>query len=248
MLQVSDLSHHSSRKKRLISNISLTFAPGMIYGVLGPNGSGKSTLLKTIMGICRPSSGTVCWQSENLHQMGRREISRVLSLVPQGIPLYFDFSVQDIVAMGRYAHSTSHVTSTSMIEWALKQTHVWELRHQPVSTLSSGERQLAYIARALATEAPVMLLDEPTANLDIRHQLGIWKLLKSLASQGKVIIVANHDLQTSENFCDQVALLDQGRCVGMGTFTETITPQVLNAIFGVPADYQFKPNFALHHA
>lgn len=240
MLHITSLTYRTQRKP-LISDISLSFSPGMLYGILGPNGSGKSTLLRTIMGICQPTAGIVCWQGESLLTKNRREIGRILSLVPQGIPLYFDFTVYDVVAMGRYSlGGKNNPLNYSVIEWALRQTQIWELRNQPVATLSSGERQLAYIARALATEAPVMLLDEPTANLDIKHQLDIWKLLKELAgNKNKVVIIANHDLQMTKAFCNQVAVLNQGRCIQMGSFAEIITPPVLQNIFGISPDYLY---------
>jgi iron complex transport system ATP-binding protein len=166
-------------------------------------------------------------------KFSRLELSRTLSLVPQNPSLYFDFFVNNMVAMGRYPHGGSSLYSNSKIEKALYQVDAWHLRHQLLSQLSCGEKQRVYIARTLATEAPIMLLDEPTSYLDLRHQLEIWQLLRTLVKEGKLIVVAVHDLLAAQRFCDELVILNQGCCHAMGQYKDIVTQRLLHDIFGV---------------
>ncbi len=228
--------HHLTYRlnhRPLIKDISLTFNSGILYGILGPNGSGKSTLLKTLSGIWTPTSGQLLWQGQNLLQFSRIALSRTLSLVPQNPALYFDFNVYSMVAMGRYPYGCRTPEARSKIEQALCQVNAWHLRHQSLSQLSGGERQRIYIARALATHAPILLLDEPTSYLDLRHQLEIWQLLRSIAKEGKLIIVAVHDFFAAQRFCEELVILNQGHCYATGKYTDIMTPSLLKKVFGV---------------
>lgn len=220
-------------QRSLIENISVTFEPGILYGILGSNGSGKSTLLKTMARIWKPTKGNFFWQGEDLLQFSRIAISKTLSLVPQTPPFYFDFDVYSMVAMGRYPHGCRSPESFRQIEKALREVDAWHLQHQLLSKLSGGERQRVYIARALATESPILLLDEPTSHLDLRHQLEIWELLRALVKEGKLVIVAVHDLLAAQRFCDQLVILHQGQCQATGSYQEIMTPELLEKAFGV---------------
>lgn len=230
--------NYSIHGKNLLKNISLEFSGGSLHAILGPNGSGKSTLLKLLAGIWKLTSGTVSWNGLPLLSRKRQEISRVISLVPQNPQPSFDFIVEDLVAMGRYPYNTLywHAKEEPLIQEALKSLDVWHLKHRKVNQLSFGERQRVYIARALVTESPILLLDEPTAGLDIRHQLEIWSLLKQLVTQGKIVAVTTHDLSTAERYCDRVAVLHQGQCVGIGKFSTLITDELLLEVFGINRD------------
>lgn len=221
--------------KTLLEEISLEFGGGYLHGILGPNGSGKSTLLKILSGIWMPASGTIFWNGEPLLAKSRQEISRLISLVPQNPQPTFDFLVEDIVAMGRYPHNRHYWTATEdqLVYQALTMVDAWHLRRRQVNQLSHGERQRVYIARALVTESPILLLDEPTASLDIQHQIEIWELLKQLVKKGKMIIATTHDLTIAERYCDRVAVLKQGRCIGNGTFDSMMTPRLLLDVFGI---------------
>lgn len=231
-LRLTQLSY-TLRHRSLIKEISASFESGTLYGILGPNGSGKSTLLKTMARIWNPTHGQLTWHNQNLLHFSRLEMSRTLSLVPQNPPLYFDVTAYQMVTMGRYAqgkHSSHHA---HYIEEALQQVDAWHLRDQFLSQLSGGERQRIYIARALATQSPILLLDEPTSYLDLRHQLEIWQLLRTLTQRGKLVIVAVHDLLAVQRFCDQLIVLHQGRCQATGTYEAVMTPTLLQDIFGV---------------
>lgn len=231
-LDIHQLTYCIDRRP-LIEEISLSFKPGILYGILGPNGSGKSTLLKTMSGIWKPTKGNLTWQGKALSEFSRIEMSRTLSLVPQNPTLYFDFNVYSMVAMGRYPHGCRSPEAHDRIKDSLNQVNAWHLRHQLVSQLSGGERQRIYIARALATQAPILLLDEPTSYLDLRHQLEIWKLLRLLVKEGKWVIAAVHDLLAAQRFCDQLVILNHGRCQASGTYADVMTPRLLQEIFGI---------------
>lgn len=226
MLRTIGLSHRVDQKF-LIQDISLSFSPGILYGILGPNGSGKSSLLKTLAGIWRASSGKVLWNEENLHQKERREISKIISLVPAHLPLHFNYSAEEIVSMGRYPHSNALKSrDKEIIAEAFDLVNAQHLRHRPIYQLSSGERQRIFIARSLVTESSVLLLDEPTSSLDVRHQIEIWKLLQKLTlTKFKIVIAATHDLIACERYCCIVTLMSQGRSLISGSFS-TIKTQI----------------------
>lgn len=234
-LLIANHLSYALEKKMLLREVSLRFDGGFLHGILGPNGSGKSTLLKNLAGIWRPTSGSILWNGAPLLCQSRQAISQTISFVPQQPQLSFDFLVEEVVAMGRYPYQSAYWNAKEdkpVIE-ALHLVDVWNLRHRHVNQLSQGEKQRVYIARALATEAPVLLLDEPTACLDIRHQLEIWDLLHRLVEKGKIVVISTHDLLLAEQHCDRIAVLNQGTCVGEGSFSSLVTPLLLQEVFGV---------------
>lgn len=235
MLTCNHLSF-SLRGNFLLKKISLAFAPGQIWGILGPNGSGKSTLLKTLAGIWTPTTGQVCYNGENLFFMERKQISKILTMVPQTCATAFGFTAQEIVAMGRYCHEKKD--NERLIQESLRRVDGLHLKDRKIWELSSGERQRIFIARSLATEANVLLLDEPTSNLDIRHQLEVWALIKELAEEGKTILVAHHDLSVVRRYFTKAAVLHQGSCVAFGAADTILTTGILKKVFGIKIDAQ----------
>lgn len=236
MLSVEQISFRIGNKY-LIENVSLEFSIGNLYGVVGPNGAGKSTLLKCIAGIWDISEGDVFWQGESLCGKSRRDISQTISLVPQISEMqFFDFNVEEIVSMGLYSsqNKLSRNQRKQRIEIALKKVDAWQFRKHKINNLSGGEKQRVLIARALVTEAPIMLFDEPTASLDIRHQLEIYKMLKDF--EHKIIIVSLHDLNMAERLCDEIIVLNQGKCLGQGPFCQVLNDTNLHRVFGVYKD------------
>lgn len=221
--------------KALVDDLSLEFNSGCLHGILGPNGSGKSTLLKLLSGIWKVSSGRILWDDESLLEKDRQAISRLISLVPQSPQPAFDFLAKDIVAMGRYSYQNNYwqAAGSALVSEALHTVDAWHLRHRRVNQLSQGERQRVYIARALVTESPILLLDEPTASLDLRHEIEIWQLLETFAQNGKLVIVTTHDLAIAERYCQQIAVLNQGVCVKNGHFSDVMTPALLQDVFGI---------------
>lgn len=229
MLKAKDLNY-SIGKKNLIKNIELEFAPGLIHAILGANGAGKTTLLKTLTGIWPLSGGSVSWNGEALLTKPRKEISKIATFVPQNPHIPFDFTVEEFVKMGSYVHGKKGVDGTSIIQ-ALQEVDALDYRDCLINALSQGERQRIFIARALVTGAPILIFDEPTANLDIKHQKNIWRLLKNLARQNKTIILSTHDLSACEVFCDLVHILHKGVSLGSGPYAEIMTPAVFQTIF-----------------
>jgi len=223
MLEIENLSFHT-----LLKDFTLRFNPGEIHAILGPNGAGKSTLLKTLAGIWNPTSGQVLWLKTPLFQMSRRQISNLITFVPQNPSLVFDYTVEEFVRMGRYSHGMK-----GSIQHALEVADVSSLSQRPIQQISQGERQRVYLARALATEAPVMLFDEPGANLDVRHTEEMWKMMGGLARQGKVVLIANHDLQNSKRHCSHTVLIHEGHCISSGLYADIMTPATLSNIFGI---------------
>ena len=236
MLEVQDLTYRI-KDHLLIDNISYHFQPGHLYALLGPNGSGKSTLLKSLAGIWTPTSGSVKWCGVSLLTQARQTISRIVTFVAQTSIASFDFTVTEVVAMARYIHSNQ--TSLNIVEDSLRRMDVWHLRHCYISQVSSGERQRVYLARALATEASILLLDEPTAQLDLCHQLDTWKLVRELADQGKTVIMSTHDMRTLKQSCSEVLILKGGRCVASGKPVKVLTPPLFQEVFNISTNHFF---------
>lgn len=224
--------------KWLIQEISLTLRPGLLTAILGPNGAGKTTLLKLLAGLWQPTVGKVTLNGRDLQQLCRRQLAQQIVFVPQNTYLGFAFTVQDLVMMGRHPHLRPFHSETDKdhhcVAEAMKQTDVIHLAHRLVTELSGGERQRVVIARSLATAAPIIVLDEPTASLDVVHELELLELLKKLVEhQGKTVVVATHDLNRVMCYVDQVMLIHQGRIFGSGSPEEVLTENNIAEVFGV---------------
>lgn len=232
MLKIRHLSCVSG-KKTLISGVSLDFCKGTLWGIIGPNGAGKTTLLRAIAGLLPAVSGEIIWEDTPLHAKSRQEISKIVTFVPQQPPLQFDFQVKEVVAMGRYSHTRSYHQESDTIMEALEAVDMFHYADSLINELSSGERQRVYIARALVSCAPIILLDEPTASLDIRHQLEIWDLLLKLRDQQRTVIVTHHDLTAAYKYCRQVVVMHNGQSIAQGPTDTTLTPSLVEEVFGV---------------
>jgi len=224
-LKVNNLSYRT-----LLHQTSVSFSHGTLYAIIGPNGAGKSTFLKAVAKIITPSSGEVLWNEENLHDCCRQHISKIISLVPQNPTVSFDFSTYDLVAMGRYPHNDK-IVRTDIIRKAMETVDAWKFRHRTITELSRGEQQRIYIARALVTESPVILLDEPMTALDVNHQLTLWNLLQELARQEKIVAAVVHDLEMAKRFCQEAIVFSKGRSISHGPASETITTTLINTVF-----------------
>lgn len=235
--------------KQLLTEISLTFTQGEFNAILGPNGSGKSTLLRLLAGIWPPSSGRVTWKGIDLNTLTRKQLSRAITLVPQSAPITFNYLVEDVVAMGRYSYDPHYWNSidSPLLAEALDAVDASHLRYRKVNELSYGERQRVYIARALMTESPIMLLDEPTAGLDIRHQIEIMNLLQDLITKGKIVIMTTHDLAIAERYSTQITLLKQGRCLGSGPLHDLMTEETIADLYDM-GKISFKEAFRFQGA
>lgn len=222
-------------RKQLLTDINLSFEEGRFNAILGANGSGKSTLLKILAGIWLPTVGHITWGDTDLAGMTRKEMSRAIAMVPQSPQTPFNYLVAEVVAMGRYTYDPHYWNSidTPAVDDMLRAVDVWHLRHRKINEISYGERQRVYVARALVTGSPVILLDEPTAGLDIRHQHGIMDLLQQLIEQGKIVVVTTHDLSIAKDYGMHVTMLKQGKCLGSGPFQEVMDLKSICNLFDV---------------
>lgn len=236
MLKIDHLSLFIG-DKHILRDITADYAAYRIHGIIGPNGAGKSSLLKTICRIWEPQSGTVFINGSNYRELSRKELSQRITLVPQNTSIGFPISVYDIVAMGRNPHLGRFQSLTSrdrdIIDWALQTTQVFALKNRQINELSGGEFQLAVLARALATEAAILLLDEPTSDLDIRHALDIMELLEEFKHEGKTILINIHDLNLAARYCDTISIICGGNLKFKGLPSEALSRDRVLEVFGV---------------
>lgn len=238
MLEIKDL-RFSIAGQEILKGISAGFAPERIHGLVGPNGSGKSSLLKNICRVWRPDSGTVRILGRDARVFTRRELSRAVTLVPQDTSVEFPVTVLELVSMGRNPHlgrfRSMRKEDRRIVARALADTGTRHLAERSVTELSGGERQLAVIARALATEASLILLDEPTSDLDIHHSLTIMELLVSLKRNGKTLIVSLHDINLARRYCDTVTILREGGVFYAGSPEDAFSRENIRQVFQVDA-------------
>jgi iron complex transport system ATP-binding protein len=224
----------------ILNGITLEVRRGEVLAIVGPNGSGKSTLLRTLAGLWRADQGNVLLKGRQVSELRRTEIAREITYVPQESQFEFDFTVKEIVLMGRYPHRGRFERETqedrTAAEEALERADIAHLGERSVTRLSGGEKQRVLIARSLATRAHILLLDEPTANLDVDHSLDVLALCRSLAAEGRAVAIATHDLNSVYRFADEVALVDSGRLVAAGKPGEVLTRENLERTFHVTSE------------
>jgi iron complex transport system ATP-binding protein len=239
LLQLQHLDF-SIAQKEILRDISCAYAAGRIHGIIGPNGSGKSSLLKNICRIWQPSAGQVLIGGTDSRKLPRKALSRQVTLVQQETRVDFSIQVSDFVAMGRHPHLKRlqwlRRKDLDIVAEALELTGTLVFRERLINELSGGEGQLVNIARALATEAPIMLLDEPTSALDIRHKLDIMELLTGLRNHGKTILICIHDLDLARRYCDTITMLQQGRVFFHGSTPDAFAPERIKEVFDVEVD------------
>lgn len=226
----------------ILDDVSFHIQVGEVMGVVGPNGSGKTSLLKVLARVLTPQEGFVSLFGQDLASMGQRDVACVVGIVPQDTQPLFPFTVAETVIMGRFPHQPrgrwasgfgweSH-QDIEVAEQVMAMMDIGRLAHRPVTDLSGGERQRTLIARALAQTPKVLLLDEPTAFLDIQHQVEICALLRRLKDErGLTVVFVSHDLNLVGQYCDRVMLLDGGRVVRLGRPEEVIEPEVLESVY-----------------
>jgi iron complex transport system ATP-binding protein len=220
-----------------IDGVSLDIARGSMTALIGPNGAGKSTLLQLILGLVAPLSGAIDFDGRAVHEWARRDFARAVGVVPQGEtePL---FSVREIVAMGRYPHlgpwQRERAEDLAAIERAMRRCDVLEFSDRWLSTLSGGERQRVRLARALAQEPRVLVLDEPTTYLDIRHEMVTFELLHGLRAEGTSIVLATHNLNLAARYADVLVMMHYGRIVASGTPASVLTATQVSDVYEWP--------------
>lgn len=205
--------------QQILSGVSLEVESGTLLGLIGPNGAGKTTLLRTIAGMIKPDQGTIWLTGDDVTDLSSRAVSRRVATLPQESNFGFDFSVREIIEMGRHPHRDrfGRQHDPELIEDAMTRTDVSQFEDRPVTTVSGGERQRVLLARALVQDTPILLLDEPTASLDVNHQIRTLELVRELVSDGKTVVAAIHDLDLAARYCDELALLADGELLTRGS-------------------------------
>src|SRR5690606_27914499 len=222
-----------------VEGVEITVPAGSLYAILGPNGSGKSTLLKLLLGALAPTSGAVLYDGRPVSDWPRRDFARCVGVVAQGEEVVFPITVRALVAMGRSPHlgpwRREGEGDRRAIEEAMARCDVLDLANRPFTTLSGGERQRARIARALAQEPATLVLDEPTAALDVKHEMAIFELLATLAGRDAVtVVVVTHNLNLASRYADRLLLLDRGRAVAEGAPGDVLRREILEAVYHWP--------------
>jgi iron complex transport system ATP-binding protein len=224
--------------RQAVADVSLRAEAGEIVAIIGPNGAGKSTLLRTLNSSLRATSGEVLLDGKPLQSLARRAIARRVAVVAQEADMRFPVTVMEFVLGGRYAWSSAwgweSDRDVEIANGILRETELADFAARLMSELSGGERQRAVLARALATEAKVLLLDEPTANLDLAHQATMLRLVRGRCDKSEsAAVVVTHDVNLAAEFADRILLLKAGREIAAGPPPEVLTPQLLRTVFGL---------------
>ena len=230
--------------RKVLDEISFEAGEGEFIGLIGPNGSGKTTLLKIIDGILRPKVGSVYLDCKRISELDPKELAKELAMVPQTADLNFDLKVFDVVMMGRYPYlgklSLEREVDEEKVRFWMRLTNTLHLAERSIKEVSGGERQRVLIARALAQEPRILLLDEPTSNLDVCYQIEIMNLLKELVEKlGLTIICAIHDLNLAARYSDKIILVNGGRIKGIGRPIEVLTKENLRDVFKIEAKIEY---------
>ena len=224
--------------RAIVDDVRLEVAAGERLALVGPNGAGKSTLLRLLTGVHEPRRGSVLLDGAAIGHVGYKTVARTIAVVPELTQLPFAMPVHEVVALGRLPHDPPlgglRDADRDAVESAMERVGVTHLRDRDARGLSLGERQLVFVAIALAQAAPILVLDEPTAHLDIRHQVEVMQLLADLNDRdGRTIVAVLHDLALAANFFPRVAVMTNGRIVADGPPAETLDAGHIRAVFGV---------------
>jgi iron complex transport system ATP-binding protein len=243
LVQVDNVSFAYEGTQHVLRDVTFEIRRGGMVGLLGPNGSGKSTLLRIIDGMLKPASGRVLIDGEDVSTLTRRALARRIAVIPQETHAAFDFSALDIVLMGRYAHlgplELEGGDDLRIARQAMRATGTAQLESRSFDTLSGGEKQRVVIAGALAQTSDVLLLDEPTASLDLRYQLDIAALLRSLnRDRGTTMLLSTHDLNLAAAVCSELVLLRGGRALAVGPTDTVLTTSAVRQLYDVEAEVQ----------
>lgn len=225
--------------KIILNDISLNFDKGKFYSIIGPNGSGKSTLIKNLSKILPPMYNSVFIDKIDISTINNKKLSQKISVIPQDIKIEYDFTVFDVVMMGRSPYKRRfedfNVEDEKIVEKYMKATNTWYLKDKLITELSGGESQRVIAARALTQETDIILLDEPTSHLDIQYQIEFLKIFKNLR-MNKVIIAVLHDLNLAATFSDEIILINKGEIISKGTPWQVINKENIKNVYNLSVE------------
>jgi iron complex transport system ATP-binding protein len=243
-IDVSDVSL-SFGDTDVLEDVSLSVEPGEFVGLVGPNGAGKTTLLRAMSGALEPARGSVAVDGASLHDRSSKAASRLVAVVPQDTSLSFSFDIRTVVEMGRYPHrsrfSPPDEADRRAVDRALERTRTARFADRPIDEVSGGERQRVVLARAIAQETPVLLLDEPTASLDVNHQVETLELVRDLVADGRTVVAAIHDLDLAARYCDRLVALSDGSVLESGPPDSVLRTETLASAFDTAAAVTANP-------
>lgn len=237
MLSIENISAGYDSNILVLENVTMKVAPGEFVGLIGPNGCGKTTLLRVISGVLPPKKGRVMVQDSSVQETGRRTLARTMACLSQDLALDLPFTVRELTLMGRSPHLPKMGRETekdfAIADRAMTLADVSHLSDRPVTEISGGERQRAFIAMCLAQEPKVLLLDEPTNHLDIGHQLSVLDLIRKLNQQtGMTVVAVFHDLNLAAEYCERLLVLNDGRSEAMGLPADVLTEDMIRRVYG----------------
>jgi iron complex transport system ATP-binding protein len=237
--------------RTVLKDLDLTVEESSMLALIGPNGCGKTTLLRIVSGTLDAAQGKVVLFGKEISGLSRREISQIVAVVPQESHFAYSFTVEDIVLMGRNPYlrrlQREGPEDYSIVREAMRFTDVFHLKDRPMDELSGGERQRAVIARAIAQKPRLLLLDEPTAHLDINHQIDVLDLLVKLHRKGMTVLFVSHDLNLASEYCGRIALMDNGGIESIGTPEEVIRLDLIEKVYDAKVRVEKNPITNLPH-
>lgn len=233
-----DLTVGGACPHHVLKGVDVSVLPGEVVGLIGPNGAGKSTLLGVLSGDIEPDAGSVVLKDSTYRQLGDRKAAQVRSVMMQDTRVSFSFSVRDVVGMGRSAWGREP-HDQNRIDHALRLVGLTEHQNRDITTLSGGERARAALARVMVQDAEVVMLDEPTAAMDMGYSEKTMLQIRDMAAEGKAVLVVIHDLETAARHCDRLVLLQEGKVVAQGPPARVCTSENLTEVYGWPIDVSF---------
>jgi iron complex transport system ATP-binding protein len=241
ILQAAGVSFSYTESQDVVSKVDFSVTAGEVVCVLGPNGAGKSTLLRILGGLLKPHAGSVELSGKPIARFTAKARAQEVALVPQALFSLPDLSVRDFVGQGRYAYRTlfrpEDEADREAVERALSEADLQTLGARSLDSLSGGQRQRTLVARALAQEPRLVLVDEPTNSLDPRHQIQVFRVIAGLGCAGRAAVIVTHDLNLASQFASRIVLMDAGRIVASGSVHDVLRPDVLRPVYG--ADLAF---------
>lgn len=224
---------------KIVQDASLSLKPGELVAILGPNGAGKTSLLRILLGITKATSGSAELNGEDCYSMSPNERARIVSYLPQRRPLAWPFRVHDIVALGRFAHGAalgrlSPVDKAAVVD-AIDACKLGELQHRSTDNLSGGELARVHFARAIATKTPLLIADEPVAELDPKHQILVADLIRQFVNDGGGALVVLHEVALAARFADRLIWMKNGRIIAEGSPKASLNSEIMQDVYGVRA-------------